>query len=65
MTARSSATSADDGQVVGDEDERETLVAAQVGQQGEHLGLNGDIERGRRLVAEQHARSRTTGRSRS
>ena len=43
-------------QVVGDEQHRQAELAAQVVQDRHHLGLGGDVERGRRLVGEQQLR---------
>ena len=40
----------DDAEVVGDEQQRELAVVAQVGEQVEHLGLGGQVEGADRLV---------------
>ena len=45
---------ADDGQVVGDEDHRHAVLGLEVLDQVEDLGLHGDVERGGRLVGDQH-----------
>ena len=47
----------DHAEVVGDEQEREAEVAAEVGEQLEDLGLGRDVERGGGLVGDEHARS--------
>jgi hypothetical protein len=44
---------ADDLQVVGDEQHRHPLAPAQLRQEFEHLGLDGDVERRGRLVGDQ------------
>jgi hypothetical protein len=43
----------DDAEVVGDEEEREAEIGAQLGEQLEHGRLNGDVERGGDLVADE------------
>ena len=45
---------ADDGQVVGDQDHRHAVALLQLLDQVEDLRLDGDVERGRRLVGDQH-----------
>jgi hypothetical protein len=47
---------ADYGHIVTDEDEREPETAAQAADQLEHLRLDRHVQRGRRLVAQQHLR---------
>src|SRR5258708_4094255 len=47
----------DDGEIVRDEQIRETVPALQVDQKIDHLRLDRDIERGYRLVADDEARS--------
>ena len=47
----------DDAHVVGDEDDRRAELALQVADQLEDLRLHGDVERGRRLVGDQHLRA--------
>ena len=42
----------DHGEVVGDEDERQVHFALQVEQQVDDLGLDGDVQGGHRLVAD-------------
>src|SRR5215208_5185253 len=42
----------DDGEVVGDEEISEAELALEVAQQVEHLGLDGDVQRGDGLVAD-------------
>ena len=44
------------GDVVGDEQQRRALGGDQFGEQRQHLGLHGDVERGRRLVGDQQRR---------
>jgi hypothetical protein len=44
---------ADDLEVVGDEQHRHPLAPAQLREQFEHLGLDGDVERRGRLVGDQ------------
>ena len=44
---------ADHAEVVGDDDVREVLFGLEFAQQLEHLGLYGDVQRGRGLVADQ------------
>ena len=51
----------DHAQVMGDKDHREPPLGTQVGEQGEDLGLDGHIESGRRLVAQQDRRIRRQG----
>ena len=46
----------DDRQVVGDEDQRQPELAAEALEQLEDLGLDHDVERGRRLVADDDGR---------
>ena len=46
----------DHAHVVGDDDDRHAELVAQVEQQVEHLRLDGDVERGGRLVGDQQAR---------
>ena len=46
----------DDGEIVGDEQIRETVLALQVDQQIDHLRLDRDVERRYRLVAHDQAR---------
>jgi hypothetical protein len=50
------AEKADHRQVVAHEDHRQIAFAMKPSQQVENLGLHGHIERGRRLIAQQHAR---------
>ena len=45
---------AHDGEVVTDEDDGQPEPAAEVVDEGQDLRLHGHVERGRRLVAEQH-----------
>ena len=45
-----------DVEVVGDEQKAEPLARLQLGQQGKDLGLNGDVQRGGRLVGDQQIR---------
>ena len=45
-----------DGKVMGDEQDREPALALQLGEQVEDLRLNGDIERRRRFVRDNHGR---------
>ena len=47
---------ADDAEIVGDEDDRHAEPALQVGEQRQDLRLDGDVERGRRLVGDQDVR---------
>ena len=47
----------DDGQVVGDQDHRHAVLGLEVLDQVEDLRLHGDVERGRRLVGDQHVRT--------
>ncbi len=46
----------DHGKIVGDEQHRQRKFLAQLAEQVEHLRLDGDIERGRRLVGNQQRR---------
>ena len=46
----------DDREIVGDEDQRHPLLALQPDQEIEHLRLDGDVERRRRLVRDQQPR---------
>ncbi len=46
----------DDGQVVGDEQQRQTVAGLEILEQVEHLGLHADVERRHRLVADHQAR---------
>ena len=46
----------DHGEIVGDEQHRQRELLAQLAEQVEHLRLDGDIERGRRLVGNQQRR---------
>ncbi len=46
----------DDGEVMGDEQVREIVLALQVDQQVDHLRLDRDVERGDRLVAHDQTR---------
>src|SRR4051812_10252751 len=46
----------DDAEVVRDEHERDTEVAPQVLEQVHHLGLDGHVQRGHRLVGDDHLR---------
>ena len=43
-------------QIVGDENDRGRVLALHLGDQPENLRVNGDIERGRRLVGDNEAR---------
>ncbi|EGJ74167.1 putative ABC transporter ATP-binding protein [Streptomyces sp. Tu6071] len=45
----------DDGEVVRDDEEGEPRLLAEVGEEVEDLGLDGDVERRRRLVGDQDA----------
>ena len=45
---------ADDGQVMGDQDHRHAVLVLEVLDQVEDLRLHGDVERGGRLVGDQH-----------
>src|SRR3954452_3155948 len=45
-----------DGEVVRDEDQRESELPLQLAEQGDHLGLGGDVESGDRFVADDDAR---------
>ena len=45
----------DDAEIVGDEQDRGALLAPQIVEQAEHLRLDRDVERGRRLVGDQDA----------
>ena len=47
----------DDGEIMRDEEVGEAVLALQVDQQIDHLGLDRDVERGDRLVADDQARS--------
>ena len=46
----------DYGKIVGDEQHRQREFLAQLAEQVEHLRLDGDVERGRRLVGNQQRR---------
>ncbi len=46
----------DHAHVVGDQDDAGAVPALQVAQQFQHLALHGDVERGGRLVGDQHVR---------
>ena len=46
----------DDAEVVGDEDHRHAVGRLELGEEREHLGLDGHVERRRRLVGEQQLR---------
>ena len=48
----------DDAEVVGDEQVADPELPLQVGEQVQHLGLDRDVERGDRLVADDHPRLR-------
>ena len=48
----------DDPHVVGDEDDAEPLLTAEIPDEIEDLGLNGDVEGGRRLVCDEELRVR-------
>ena len=50
------AEKADHGQVVAHEHHRQIAFAMKPSQQIENLGLHGNIERGRRLIEQKHAR---------
>ena len=50
----------DHAEVVGDQHDRHAELALQLAQQVEDLRLDGDVERGRRLVGDQQRRGRTT-----
>ena len=56
MTSTRSQSDGDDGQVVRDEQQRGVRASAARSDQVEHLRLHGDVERGRRLVADQQVR---------
>jgi hypothetical protein len=43
----------DDGEVVGDEEHGEVVGGAEVAEEGEDLGLDGDVEGGGRLVGDE------------
>jgi len=47
----------DDAQVVGDQQQAHALAALDVAEQIEHLRLDGDVERRRRLVGDEHTRT--------
>ena len=55
----------DDGQVVGDEHDRQAELALQRGDQVQDLGLDEDVERRDRLVGHEHVRARARARRRS
>ena len=46
----------DDAEVVAHEQQRHAALALQLGEQLEDLRLDGDVERGRRLVGDEHLR---------
>ena len=48
----------DHAEIVRDEEQRELKIAAQRGEQFEDLFLHGDVERGGRLVGDEHVRAR-------
>ena len=50
----------DDAEVVRDQQERDAELALQIGEQPQDLRLDGDVERGRRLVGDQQRRARTS-----
>ena len=56
ITADPVAQLRDDAQVVGDEQDRRAARVAQVAQQGQDLRLDGDVERGGRLVGDEQRR---------
>ena len=56
ITSTRCAHLGDDAEVVRDQHQRHAALALQAQQQGEHLRLHGDVERGRRLVGDEQAR---------
>ena len=55
----------DDAEVVRDEQQRQVVARLQLAQQFEHLRLDRDVERRRRLVGDDRAAAGTRARSRS
>ena len=55
----------DDAEIVGDQQDRHPALRLQLAQEVEHLRLDGDVERGRRLVGDRGGRARRRARARS
>ena len=60
MTTTRSAMSATTPEVVGDQNDRGAEPVAQLAEDVEHAGLDRDVERGGRLVGDQHLRRQAT-----